>query len=936
MKKVSTQIIKGLIETLDSTRFESLCYVFIDYVSGERLHHRGLNLQGEAVGYTVDSYSDDGIIVGEYSIEKTYFKKLDKKAAYDVEHAKNEFPNVQELYLCAGVEASPQQGINMSRLCENEQKKKKIHKIHWYDSRQMAEIIIEDIVYQSVYRRRLLDVIPDLGGLLKGADFVDNMPVLPDNFHFSEEVENRLLQMWKNYHILYINGISGVGKTSLAVRLQMLLTQCTDVNINNIQFLNAVNIDSQNNLINYNDDSTFMGINLLTILKNDKVILIFDDLVNNVDSVVKIIADNKGKDCYIIITSQLLCYFAKEKGFLYELKGLDFDSAKAMFLHELDNKGNERQFELLYNRTSGHPMLLNSIRVLMKHDGLHWDELEQELSDIADRELEDGTTLTLKLLKRHTGILCKEFLAIYWLQTKSIDKELLQRLILKEGISKLKKRSFLQELPYVYIIHDIVYECINSKFESDVTDIKQYEKFNDILYSALEEGIERKNAHYYRLLHLHENRILENARTKAQMSKEAYYYLQAYPNDEADILSYYNDKVIEKLINTTTDSYVYKSIFEWLEMIARKNKKIKVRNPGECTVNGMVHFDHMLSRMLVKDRLYADILHHKGKLYHFYKDDKTALNCFKEVIQLFPEAYESKLQIARIYPKEKKDERILIYCEIIDAYLHKSMISLSIVLAAYEDMVFYYQNEKTIIDKYFIERFDELRDLICSLSGTAFNQPYVLLANVCSRIYSYEHPEFIRRLLSKIYMPSVQSIRKNNYLDMARLFMEFGKALQNQNEDKEAVKYFNKAEYFYEAMDIENYNYNSFSAVKRAENLLYLREFDNALVFLDQHSFNDAFWYYTKSCVLLHLGGIKVKDALDSYEKIWTADKVDNKFYPTFYRKRAQIGYYSNEKQSRIVAYFDQAINCCLNIKFKEQIKKEREMYLEHNYMSKW
>lgn len=97
------------IERLNNVEFERLGYILADILSGKRLHHRGLTPNGQPRGYTVDSYSDDGSIVGEYSIDKDYFSNL-KKPEKDIRHVLNEFPQVKNIYLLAGTRLKPSEG----------------------------------------------------------------------------------------------------------------------------------------------------------------------------------------------------------------------------------------------------------------------------------------------------------------------------------------------------------------------------------------------------------------------------------------------------------------------------------------------------------------------------------------------------------------------------------------------------------------------------------------------------------------------------------------------------------------------------------------------------------------------------------------------------------------------------------------------------------
>ena len=932
MRELCIQNVKKVLEALDSTRFEKLCYVFMDYTTSEKLHHRGENIQGDAVGYTVDSYSDDGRIVGEYSVDKKYFSEL-KKAEHDIAHAYKEFPNLKMLYLCVGITATPSQGTHMANLCEKYEEKSGII-IKWFDSRFIAEIIATEIIGKNLVLKKMTDIVPDLAKAIGENYISSNIPELPENYSFSDMTVKLLLEILENYHFLYLHGISGIGKTMLSVYLQKELLKT--VQVDNVEFINMSQISVMEDLRRFKDPIFGYGVDLLHTMQNEKTVFILDDLYNDLDKIVAEIKQNVGKDSYVIITSQLACQVAKTQQLAFEMENLDRETANYVFSYKLEKLGTEEQMELLYRKTAGYPILLNAVRSLMQYEGLMWEELEEELSHVPDYEVEEGKNLTIKLLKRHQEVLSKELFAIHWLQTNYISRTLLRKLISREGIRKLKSRSFLQELPEVVKVHDIVYQCINSLNWGTEINRKTSADYQEILYKELEEGIDKKDARYYRMLHLHENKILSIAQKSSTFGKETYFYLQAFPNDEKEVLIKYSEEFIDELIQETTDTYVYKSIMEWYELNLRKMRKNREDNYSSQVQVYISNLGLMLSRLNKSDGLYSDLLHHQGKLYHSVKQDDDAMDCFKEVLQLSPKAYETKLQIARIKDKRKKEERIVIYKEILDQYINGENISMSVVLAAYEDIAFYLDTEIEIKERYFIEHFEEFRNAIISLSGTTYDQPYIVLANV-SKIYTYDYPSYLKELLDRLHFPSIEKIHKRNYFNIARMYMEFGKALQNlKRDDEEAKKYFEIAENYFENMESE-VNLTSFQVVHRAESFLLLKRYDEALQFLDRHCCEEEpFWWYRKSCALLWLNEYSdaqkcCDTALEKLEK----NQKNLRYLSTFYRKRAQIAFWCQEDEQKIKFFLSEAIDRCSNSKFRKQLKREMSTYQSEGKLEK-
>ncbi len=932
MREVCIENVKKILESLDSTRFEKMCYVLIDYITGERLHHRGENIQGDAVGYTVDSYSDDGRIVGEYSVDKKYFSDL-KKPEQDIKHACKEFPGLEQLYLCVGIMSTSSQGINMANLCKEYEEKCKIT-IKWFDSRFIAEIITDEIGNRNQVLKKMINIETGLAKAISMNALSNNIPELPENYFFSSKTTELLLEKLEKNHFLYLHGISGIGKTMLSVYLQKELLK--KMQVDNVEFINVSRISAIEELRQFEDPMFGSGIDLLhTIMHSEKSIFILDDLSKDLDKIITEIGKSVGKSSYVIVTSQLTCQTAQACQLTFELRNLDREVANNVFSYKLNSSGTKEQMELLYRKTAGYPILLNTVRSLMQYEGLKWEELEEELANVPDYEVEEGINLTIKLLRRHQDVLKKEFFAIHWLKTNYISRTLLRKLISVEGIRKLKARSFLQELPEVIKIHDIVYRCINSlEFETE-TNKKASVNYQEILYEELEKGIDRKDVEYYRILHLHDNKILSIAQESNALGRETYFYLQAFPDDERAVLERYGEDFINGMIKKTTAPYVYKSIMEWYELNLRKIRKKHEENYLSKVKVYIDNLECMLGRLKKSDDLYIDLLHHQGKLYHYIKQDNGAKKCFEEVLQLNPQAYETKLQIARICDKKKqKEERIAIYREILDYYINGGKISMSVVLAAYEDIAFYLNTEMK--ERYFIKYYEAFREAIISLSGTTYDQPYIVLANV-AKVYTYDYPEYLKELLDRLHLPSIEKIHKRNYFNIARMYMEFGKALRNlEGDSEEAENYFEIAEYYFENID-SGIRLTSFQVVQRAESFLLLKKYENALQFLDKHVFEEeAFWWYRKSCAFLWLDNyLDAQECCDkALEKIEQKQGSD-KYLSTFYRKRAQIAFYCREDEQKIFDFLNSAVENCSESKYKEQLKREMSNYQSERRLDK-
>ncbi len=110
----SESIIKSLIDeivSIDAASLELFGRGVIELIEGRRLVHHGLNADHRPVGYTVDTFSQSGDVIGEYSAEKGYFVNAAgedetpffKKVAKNIDHALS-YGNPKKIYLIASQE----------------------------------------------------------------------------------------------------------------------------------------------------------------------------------------------------------------------------------------------------------------------------------------------------------------------------------------------------------------------------------------------------------------------------------------------------------------------------------------------------------------------------------------------------------------------------------------------------------------------------------------------------------------------------------------------------------------------------------------------------------------------------------------------------------------------------------------------------------------
>jgi len=225
---IKKRILRDLIDELadvDSTTLELIGHKVIETRESPHLVHHGINKDYKAVGYTVDSFSQDGALVGEYSTQADYFDdasgakkehRYDKIIA-DVQHAMHHggpsAPN--KIYLVSSREEPPsfRQGFNQSSLAQEHRER-----LIFLDARELATTIFESARQRPTAVDFFRHYLPDFAQNLDNYEYYGRIPPACIN-HQSEPLFLAAIRkhFTSGQHICVLSGLSGSGKTQAAV-----------------------------------------------------------------------------------------------------------------------------------------------------------------------------------------------------------------------------------------------------------------------------------------------------------------------------------------------------------------------------------------------------------------------------------------------------------------------------------------------------------------------------------------------------------------------------------------------------------------------------------------------------------------------------------------------------------------------------------------------
>jgi len=134
------------------------------------MNHQGTNLVGYPVGGVVDTVSDDGRIVAEYSDARGYFDRPMAKAEGDLKKALNRKPSARDIFLLSGERKRPQiaqefeSGVRTWPEMEGKT-------LHLWGAEDIATQLIEELIFSDTVVRRLAHYLPELLRIRDGEPF---------------------------------------------------------------------------------------------------------------------------------------------------------------------------------------------------------------------------------------------------------------------------------------------------------------------------------------------------------------------------------------------------------------------------------------------------------------------------------------------------------------------------------------------------------------------------------------------------------------------------------------------------------------------------------------------------------------------------------------------------------------------------------------------
>ena len=901
-----TEIINEL-NSLDSTEVEEMGHIILEDICQKSLLLRGHTVEGESVGYTLDSYSRDAKIVGEYSRQKNYFEKgaKFKKIIGDIRHSITLAPQVEKIYLFSNQTMGPSVGMSLAKLC-NRMERFVNRSVEIYDARSIAEYIVDNLFIKEIVVNKIEEYLPLLRKLRDMQTITNALPAVERNYISRTNEEERIINKLSEANYLLVTGISGIGKTSSLISVCHSIKQDYDI----IVWLDGkdVNIDNLNSV-----SISRLGINqnLIGLLRMHKTLVVIDSLENDTANIIRVLAEACREGSKVLATAQI----ADASVNLCTVEFMTNDESKSILNHCLTIECPQNTFNKIIESVGGHPLVLSLINASIGLEEQTWLDVEEDIRHLPQYEDNKSRKICDRIIEKHIATIGRELSAIKWLNTSIIDRGVLKSMVGKAGIVKLEKRSLtMMHITNGIKIHDIVFNSI-SHGNIDGND------FSNEFFEFFKCHVEQKNSIFFKALYTHKEKIISILNEKPELGIMLYCYLHMIQLGEL------NEELISqiKYDNFLSPGYVYKpddyyaiiSLVELFEVERRERNFINGKYPTELGEDRLRKIKACSEIAGIPENVKIEIIHHLGKFYKQALDNKEeAIACFNEALKNPKTEFAAQLQLSRLMRKSDIEESKEYLRNIFDAYkTDKNLISPTTVLGAFEDLKV---REYEDLRVQYLYETSLLEDALFLNYHENFDQPFRVVASL-SRHLTYKYPERIKAIIQQMPIPSEESISSELAFVAGELYKEFGKSFiwDGSENISKTFSACDQASAYYSKVTRRV----AYQDIKIAENYILLSKEKEANEILMQvpEEKREAFWYY-RHAQALALDNFFINDALLAINL--ALDKLqDSRFKSAFRYEKAKILRKIGDPSS--VDEYKAAYQLADTDKFKEDILNE-------------
>lgn len=731
---IKKRIIKGLIEEitcLDATGIELVGHNYISLRENQILIHHGLNKDYMPSGYTVDTFSDDSSIVGEYSAEKGYFDysgdKQDpiySKINKDINHALDHKGKLKldKIYLISNQEENPSFRSNFNSTHIAKQYGDRLIII---DARELAKGIYDQSIRNPDAADLYKQFFPTFSQNMDNYEYFGKLPNLCDGYICEDNIINAISDHFANgNNVCVLHGVSGSGKTQSAIDF---VKRSKDAFPNYI-WVGGDDWNPNSSLCSVQRSRGGSPVNVAGLFNSEKSILVIDDYISGLEeNNFEELSSGFEKGGVVLVTSQIS---VPQNSIYLSIPQFSIDKA-------LDLLGETRSSasELCKEFISGcrfSPLILSMTKKLFLDQGIDKEVIFREILDepgIVDDA--SGVSIVRKIL---SGLNESSLAALKKIANSGKnyhDIEFLRHYIGALKCSTLQKLSILvpENTTGVHRIHDLISIAARDEIDS-APIVVSIESFISLKAGDMTPSVLRQ-------IHLCSELILEEHVRRGTRDIDWLHYslLQLERYKKSDL----HNEIHSIDISANDSLKKVKSVIDAKEIHSYEIADKKARSDYYATCASV--YENLLNEG-VSEEIQLELLHHLGKALRRSGKYAEALKSFNGLLELQPDWHATYGQIAHLgtqfeaeeYLKEAGEEAM----RALLGYIQNDLISvpLRVSLAALARLRSYRKLVEEINED--SESVKKLADVISMSALEGLDQFYEAFVSFTS-MFGYRH-----------------------------------------------------------------------------------------------------------------------------------------------------------------------------------------------------
>lgn len=721
------------LQSLSSSDFENVGHNVVCLLENKVFRHSGVNKDNQPVKGSVDTISQDGIVVAEYSIDKEYFKSS-KKPLHDLNHAFKTQKQCKKLYLISNQEMPPSY---CNKIEESEDFKQYIRKadILFYGVKELAEEIYkksEDLTVRDLFCYYLTSY----SNYVEQYECFGRVPQQDSDYITNPEIQEALKNHFKTNNICILNGVSGSGKTQSSIEFAKKSDR-------EVIWLNGPDFENAQTLSSVKAGRNGNAFNIAGAFNTGNKLLIIDDLKRKVSgSSFEELQAGLDRGSCILCTSQI----HNDDDIYLTIPSFSKNLISKILKEEPDfvcSEENQEIYEICKNSPIALKYISNTYNSVPKFQARN-DFYKDILSDVDSITNDKCESLIQKIIEKITDESTRKLLSfICSIDIDGFNTEILYKL-LKIKMKNLEDLSILfPERAYnVLHIHDFVRKALHEC--GDCSNIN-YLNFMTSVVKELNGKMTTSILHQAYL-----SRPLFKSYLKPEINKDLiwlYYLMLQINGDEREFTALlFKDKQITE-----------QTIFPELLCIIDSNETFLLSETKEESDKAKVYqnwiraLENVLKIFHSNNEYLAEIYHHLGKAYRRSRRYSDAKSCFDKVLAIRPNSYETWNQIINLGCSRNAPDNLQ---KIGKEYYEKLLLQVkqtpsSVTLRIKLALVTFsnYRQYKNIAQK--AENIEIFSNIIRQSYLQGFEQIYESFVSFV-RLYGYNHPLETKKLFESI------------------------------------------------------------------------------------------------------------------------------------------------------------------------------------------